>query len=66
MNTVAFIVARERSSNGPQRFTVFRIRDDQRSIVAHFETLDEAHLAAQRFADKARLAGLDARVVVRK
>jgi hypothetical protein len=35
------------------------------STIAHFGTLDEAKLAAERYVDQAWVVGLEARVVVR-
>ena len=63
MTVVTFIVTGSRQ--GSRQFTVFRIRDERMSIVAHFETLHEAKLAAERYVDQARYAGLNARVVLR-
>jgi GGDEF domain-containing protein len=63
VNTVTLIVARYHRSE--RQFTVFRLGGDRLEVVAHFETLEEAKLAAERYAEKARLTGLDVQVVVR-
>lgn len=66
MASVIFMVTNSRFSSGPERFTVLRIREERLDTIAHFETLDEAKLAAERYADKARLVGLATQVVVRE
>jgi hypothetical protein len=54
------------TKNDDGRYSIIRLAGERSEPIEDWETQDEARLAAERYADQARLAGLQAEVVIRE